>query len=300
MMVARMTKWRGNLLAMKGLVEQRELRNPVNNLRSNSWILGSLSIGALLGGATTARAGYLNEIGIGLDALGFEVQGQDNLLSGGVDFLVNTNFTGQPLDFGFGSLALQGPVSFQVGTGKRILPTLDIDFSTALNGDSTASPLNYLLNVDAGSQETSISGSLLVDGSFSIDGFGFYDLEMNYSSRQNVENDGRFANNTVMSDLDVGPVNVSGNIFADALAVLTDPLFEAAGTVNIFEGFSGRSQLQDAFDAAAARAQVSSLGEYESAARSIVDVGTFVVPEPPLLVLLLVGIPVIFARKSIP
>lgn len=266
----------------------------IQQLRNSLAAAGLIAVLALA--PPQVSGGFYQNIGIGLDALGFNVVGQHNFLSGGEDILINNTFVGNPLDFGIGDLTLQGPVSLQVSRGDRFLNTLDIDFSTAINRNVTASPLNYTLNVDVGPQETTISGSLLVDGSLSINEFGFYDLSMTYSSRQTVTNEGRFSNDTRTYDADFGPINVSGNIYADVLAVLTDPIFDATGTVNIFESFSGRTQLQNSLNEAASRV-IAESGVTFDAADSPLPIAGIVVPEPPLVLMLLIGVPLLLSRR---
>jgi len=293
----------------------------------------------MLSSTPTVRAGIWSDVAIGLGAAGFDLQGSRNILSGGADFLAVNNFQDATFDFGSMELTLTGPVSFDVSTGGRRLSNLDIALTTALNGDRAAQPLEYELIYDVGGQETLITGSLLLDADLSLNGFGFYELELNYSSRQTVENDGRFDNTERDFDLDFGPINVSGNIFADMLAAVTQPFFEATNTPNIFASFSGREQLTNMIDARIAdvlaqldpatwvggsdesgstvagdRADATRIGPLSAAqiieSLSIVSLdGTSanpgfapqesagVVPEPTVLLLMLLGAPFLIRRS---
>jgi len=206
-------------------------------------ILAALSAGLFV---APAQAGVFRDVAVGLGYAGFDIAGQRNVLSGGADFSISQTFAGNELDFGVWDLTLQGPVAFEISSGGRGLSELEISLSTAQVGGGTATPLSYFLNADVGGQETQISGQLLLDADISFNGFGFYDLTLDYSSRQNVSRDGRFANDDQTFDSDVGPINVSGNIFADALAAITQPIFDATGAVNPFASFSGRSKVMDA------------------------------------------------------
>ncbi len=279
-----------------------------------------ICVGVVLGCliSSSARGGLINNVATGLAVTNFDVQGQHNILSGGSDLLINNNFRGNPLDFGFGDLTLQGPVSLDVSTGRRFLPTLDISFSTAIDGDSQAIPLQYSLTADVGGQATQVSGSLLVDASLSVNRFGFYDVNLNYSSRQQVDSDGRFSNGSENFDFDAGPISVSGNIFADVLAFITNPLFESTGTLNIFESFSGAAALKGILDGQDS-VTISRLSNGESIIdgpladvaidrrgfndRSLEGAVFSVVPEPGVLVLLLTALPVLwfksFKRRSV-
>ena len=278
-----------------------------------------------------ARGGVFSDIAIGLDYAGFNflgaenvnISGRENLLSGGADFLTSVNFNGNAFDFGPWDLTLLGPVSFAVSTGGRVLNTLDISFQTAPGANAVATPLAYVLNVDSGNQLSTIEGTLLVDGDLTINGLGFYDLTFTYSSRQDVTRDGRYANDRETSDFDVGPIRIRGNIFADALALATAPVFEAIGQSNPFASFSGSAQLKEILDAVSsdALARLSagrdvftdptsatldladaaglSLAELTGVGRSTGDLaGAGVVPEPPVLLLLVLGVPAMLAKRA--
>jgi len=260
----------------------------------------------------TVRGGLIDNIGTGLAVTSFNVQGQHNILSGGSDLLINNNFRGNPLDFGIGNLTLQGPISLDASTGRRFLPTLDLSFRTSLDGNTQATPLLYSLTTDVGGQSTQVSGSLLVDANLSVNRFGFYDVNFNYSSRQQVDNAGRFSTGVENFDVDAGPISVSGNVFADVLAFVTNPLFEAAGTFNPFESFSGTAALKEIF-AGQNGVTISRLSNGETVndgpvanvfdsgrrfdERSFDGVVFSVVPEPGVLVLMLVALPILWFKS---
>ena len=271
--------------------------------------------------ASVARADVFRDIAVGLGYAGFELEGDRNILSGGADFRISRNLVGNTLDFGSADLTLQGPISLEFSTGGRALSNLDISFQTAMTGDLASSPLFYEFNSDVGGQSAEVSGSILIDASFSLNGFGFYDLELMYSSRQDVNREGRFSNSEDTYDFDIGPINVSGNIFADVLALITAPLFEATGSFNPFESFSGRTQLQKLIDASGdrARQQLAAGGAVtDNALSPLLAVGVVnepsygtlslpasarttesgvVVPEPTVLLLMLLGVPILMRRR---
>lgn len=277
------------------------------------------SLGAALAAAAlaasvspAASAGTINDLAYGLDFVGFDLVGNKNPLTGGLDFSTFTTFRGNTLDFGPFDLTLEGPVSFEASYGGRVIRSLDLSFTTAAPGGGQPVPLDYTFNFDTGNQQTAVSGSLLMDGNFSINEFGFYDLQLRYSSRQTVDQSGRFADGSRQNDFDIGPINVSGNVFADILAAVFDPLFERSGAPNVFAQFSGREQLQRALFAesesfladrpipAAARTRadgsdgivtaLAALGG--SAVPSSAGVRS-VVPAPATLVLLVLSLPLI-------
>jgi len=268
---------------------------------------------------SSTQGGVINDLARGLHYTGFTLSGDENLLSGGADFRAFTVFQGNPLDFGPLDLTLQGPVLFEFSTGGRGIKSLDIAFTTATSSADPAVPLTYALNLDAGNQEASIAGSLLVDGNFSINEFGFYDLTLRYSSRQDITALGPLTDGSRQNDFDLGPIDISGNIFADVLAAVFDPLFEQAGTPNVFAQFSGREKLQKAILAEAEQIRTDLAASSESGAGMDVGANVYahplaigtgdaiaqvrsghrrsVIPIPSTLVLLALPLPVLLARQ---
>ncbi len=287
------------------------------------------AVGLFVVGVMTSAAqpDVFRDIPLALGQAGFNLEGSKNPLSGGADFSLNHNFTGNPLDFGAWDLTLLGPISLDFSTGGRQLSQLDIALTTAPNGRIAATPLSYVLNYDVGGQSTRIDGTLLIDAEFSLNAFGFYDFEMRYSLRQDVTRDGRFANDDLTYDSDVGPINVSGNIFADVLGLITQPFFDRTGGFNPFTSFSGRLQLEEllsnsaksalsgfasggdpvADDRSVMLAAISPDGSFagpsagfvlsDTVAGIVLNPAGVVVPEPTVLLLMLLGIPAVMHRR---
>lgn len=260
-----------------------------------------------------AHGGFVDEVATGLHAVGFDIVGQRMPLTGGIDLLVTRTFIGNPQDFGPWDIALQGPLSLSVNTGGRAVRELEVQLNTAANEIVNPTPLSYVLNYDAGGQEATISGNLLIDADMKVNNFGWYELNLAYSSRQTVVRDGRFAEDEQNFDFDAGPVVVSGNIYADVLAIVTQPLFDAAGRPNIFAEFSGSAKLHDVFSTSLAdveRSFLAGLTNVDSAASAtqLFTVGTprvspaavsggSVVPEPAMLLLMLAGLAALTLRR---
>ena len=187
-----------------------------------------------------AQAGVFEDVVRGLQYSGFQFSGRENPVSGGAEFQLFRNFDGDTLDFGATDLTLTGPLSFTFATGGRSLGVLDFSLSTGNQA------FQYIFNASSGAQDYRVEGNFLLDATGSINTFGFYDLRLQLSSRQDVFLDGRFQDGVEEQlDYDIGPIDVSGNIFADLLARLFDPVFEAVGVENLFDSFSGRAQLDD-------------------------------------------------------
>lgn len=239
--------------------------------------------------STSLHADTVHNVATALDFAGFDARGSRNPLSGGIDLLINRQFNGNLFDFGGTEVALQGPISLQMSTGGRLLPEFDISFSTSLNNRSQVSPLNFSYVSDLGPQSTVVTGSMLIDGDFSIDALGFYDLSITSSRRNTVTREG-IVDDTGTFDSDLGPIVMSGNIFVDALGVLVDPLFEQADRDNPFTNLAKLIDLGAGPTGEANRSFDSlqpPVGLTENGA---------VVPEPTVLVLLVLGLPVVINR----
>jgi len=241
-----------------------------------------------------AQAGMFRNVVRGLEYSGFQFQGATNPLSGGADFSVGRTFVGETLDFGANELTLTGPIGFTFETGGRQLPVLDFSLST------NNQPFEYVFQTSTGAQDYLVEGNFLLDATGSVNTFGFYDLRLQLSSRQDVFLDGRYQDGTVEElDFDLGPIDISGNLFADLLAALFDPLFEGLGVENPFDSFSGRAQRDDLLamltaDVEAALGDADPLATDQTAKRAQFDevlpqgqMAVSPVPEPGMLALLL-------------
>lgn len=261
--------------------------------------------------SSVVHADMIHNVATALDYAGFDARGSLNPLSGGADLLITRQFNGNLFDFGGAELAVQGPISLQVSTGGRVVPQFDVAFSTAANARSQPTALTYNYSSDIGAQSTSISGSMLIDGNFSINALGFYDLTLTSSARNTITRDGVVTDSGAI-DSDVGPITVSGNVFADVLAILTDPLFEQSGRENPFDSIS-KLLLDANADGTSALTMLPDLGSQasENTNRSFdalhpalsnipqgraVEVGHAAVPEPTVLIMLLLGLPLVVRR----
>jgi len=198
-----------------------------------------------LGPVGTARAAVFGDVLVGLDYAGFQYVGERNPLSGGATIGTSRMFDNTLLDFGPADLTLTGPLAASFTTGGRGLRTLDF----ALIAGVPDNPLIYSYVNDIGANEVRVDGSTVFGVRGSINQFGWYDLRLQLSSRQTASSTGRFANTDgEIMDFDIGPIDVSGNLFADLLATITDPFFESAGYENIFASFSGRTARENALE----------------------------------------------------
>lgn len=292
-------------------------------MRTNTFrsILAVALLGLAMG---NGARGDRNDLATALDFAGFELFGTQNPLSGGIDFLAVSDYQNRRFDFGAADFTFDGPISVEVNTGGRILSRFDVSFQTGINSSVDPELLGYEANLIVGGENTKVQGTLLLDGRFGIDALGFYDVQLRTSSRQLTTQGGQPVTG-VTRDADVGPVNVSGNIFIDAIAIITDPLFDRAGEDNPFEKVSGISELARILHAptpnvnellsgassALADGISETVGELTGSTDRIASIRnleslfpgplptapvSFAVPEPTGLILLLVGLPLVLRR----
>ena len=193
--------------------------------------------------ATIAWGDAWDDVMVGLDYAGFQFGGRRNPLSQGLELQTGRNFQNTVLDFGFNQLTLTGPVTASFTTANRGFRSVDFSISAGAQGN----PLTYIYESDVGGTGLRVEGSTLFNVAGSVNQFGWYDLQFEWSVRQSSSSTGRYSNSdNELMDFDIGPIDVSGNLFADLLATVTDPFFESTGSENIFAAFSGRTARENA------------------------------------------------------
>jgi hypothetical protein len=188
-----------------------------------------------------AQADIWRDVVVGMEAAGYQFSGNKNYLGKGWTIDANALYTGQKYNFGFADLTLGSntnsvPSNFQVSYTTRGIPSANFTWNTG--GEA----LPYTLRVNNGLQDfTTVNGSILVDVSTDINVLGFYDTRVQISNRGDYSTDGFAATDSGSLAFDVGPIDISGNIYADVLAAITQPLWTAAGTENPFAKFSEKA-----------------------------------------------------------
>lgn len=105
-------------------------------------------------------------------------------------------------------------VFFEGQTGQRAFN----NFSGI--GSFVPVPLRYTVSFNAGVQDFEWSGNALLDMNGRINALGFYDFEMRFTNVGSFEAGGLVLQDEQVTDFDIGPINVSGNIGFDFLAGL--------------------------------------------------------------------------------
>jgi hypothetical protein len=275
-----------------------------------------LALSSVLMFCQTANADILRSLLLALDYARFDTFIGPNPVSGGGELETSRTFIGETLDFGVSELSLRGPVEFSFNTGDRFIDTMNLSLNTR------GQPLFYTWTTDVGGQQMTREGSLFLDATGDLNEFGWYQLQFDYSVRETVTESGRFSNEETPVEFDIGPIDVRGNLYADFLAVLMDPVFAALGVENVFASFSGRVQAEEEFarrmaDTTALTGDfplVSGLGFAEllddprvlasgevtassvGLTRTITETGTVTIaaPDPTTVLLLMAGVPFVW------
>ena len=194
-----------------------------------------LTVALVLGSGTTAQAKLFGQVANGLALFDVRVFGEENPLGNGFDITAFANYNNRTFDFGLMDLTLTGSVVGTVGYTLRGIPTANFSLNTG------GAPLGYTFDFNAGVQDIFATGSVFVDIDSEINALGFYDQTFQISNRGTYETDGFLGRDSGTLDFDAGPIVVSGNVFIDILAAVTEPFYASAGTENPFSKLSGRA-----------------------------------------------------------
>ncbi len=140
------------------------------------------------------------------------------------------------IDLGVAALTVNsGQLDIVAAYSKRGLPSADLQITTP-------QIVNYSVNVNTGFQDFSIQNAQFgLTTSLNINALGFYDYTLNATHRGDYTTDGYTLVDGGTLDFDIGPINLSGNVVADGLAAITEPLWASAGLDNPFTKFSARA-----------------------------------------------------------
>ncbi|NLX13571.1 MAG: hypothetical protein GXY44_07960 [Phycisphaerales bacterium] len=203
----------------------------IQRSRKALWMIAA----AVLIPTTAAHAGVWKDVALGLNLFDIGISGERNLLGDGLTINANAFYNNREFDMGCASLTLNGILNASAGYTTRCCPKGNFSLSTG------NTPLNYSFLVDTGAQNFYAEGSVLIDIDTSINMLGFYDQTMRVSNRGVYGYEGWAVNDEKSMDFDIGPIDMSGNIFLDIIAFLTEPFFIAMGQGNPFSKLSQMS-----------------------------------------------------------
>jgi hypothetical protein len=189
-----------------------------------------------LAATSSTQAASYRGLAKGLSLFDFRFSGQHNLLGDGITVNANAFYSNREFDFGVADLTLNGSLNLQAGWTSRGIPAVNF------KANSGGAPLSYVFNMNNGIQDLTATGSVLIDIDSHINALGFYDEKFEISNRGTFDTKGYGLVDNGTLAFDAGPINIHGNIFADAIGAITEPFFAATGTVNPFVKFSAKSQ----------------------------------------------------------
>jgi len=184
--------------------------------------------------AAAVQADFIKNLTVGLSLFDYQSNLQRNLLGDGWDYSTVASYNNREFDFGLAQLTLTGDVFGDFGFTRRGIPKADFVLNTG------QTPLSYVYEDVNGLQNYRAEGSVLINIDTTINALGFYNKTLHISNRGQFELSGLVDDSGTL-DYDIGPINVSGNIFIDILAAITQPFFAATGTQNPFAALSGSS-----------------------------------------------------------
>ena len=194
-----------------------------------------LTAALVLGSGRMAQAKLFGDVANALSLFDIRVIGEENVLGDGFDITAFGSYNNRTFDFGLMDLTLTGNVVGTVGYTLRGIPTASFSLNTG------GAPLNYTFDFNSGFQDLVATGDIFVDIDTEINALGFYDQTFLISNRGSYETDGFVVRDSGTLDFDAGPIVLSGNIFIDILAAITEPFYASTGTENPFAKITGRA-----------------------------------------------------------
>lgn len=143
----------------------------------------------------------------------------------------------------------------QLGYSTRLIPEVFFEGETGqrsynqFSGISSFSPapLHYRVSLNTGVEDLEWSGNALINTSGRLNALGFYDFTLRLTNVGNYEADGVVLKDEQVTDFDLGPIDVSGNIFLDAMSGLLQAVGLPAGATpaRVLSGASSREKQVD-------------------------------------------------------
>lgn len=196
----------------------------------------AIILAALTLTGNVVQANTWGKVARGFQLFDYQFSGERNYLGNGWTLNADVIYTGQTYNMGLATLQLGADsparANMSMGYTLRGIPKASFDFSTS-------GPLSYNFEIDTGLQDfRTVRGSILYDVHTDVNLLGFYDTHVQISNRGDYSTSGLLGQDGGTLAFDIGTIDVSGNVYADALAALFQPLFDAAGTENPFAKFS--------------------------------------------------------------
>ena len=162
---------------------------------------------------TISQAGIVKNLMYGLGAANLYPQVQRDILADGWRLNFGQNFVNQEYDLGNVQLTLNGPLQGHFSISKRGIDEFEyhIDTPTGLTFN--------LLEFDGVNKMQVQNGTAYIKQDFTINKYGFYDIQLNVSVRGTLTSDDPL-NLSKPLDFDIGPINIHGQWLVDVFNLL--------------------------------------------------------------------------------
>lgn len=175
---------------------------------------------------------------------------------------------GNTFDAGSVNLSLQGAMHNRFEINRRFIPELNIQ------SDTNGQQMNYNMRLFLGAESVQFQGAFAGNLTGTINALGFYNLQVSGTNTGTRRADGMLLTDNQITDFDIGPVNVVGNVFFD----LASNFIQAGGATlgglltNVPSAASGKTRIDDPAGTSAADAQSATEAEMQQAfAQSLVQ-----------------------------
>lgn len=158
--------------------------------------------------------------------------------------------------------AFQGSIHNRFEINRRFIPELRIQ------SDTLNAPLQYNITSSPGAQTFTFNGNVAANVTGTINALGFYNLQMGVSNTGTARLDGVAITDQRSTDYDIGPISITGNIFADMgsaiLQAATTPLVGGTNPAAIANNVPSAASAKDKqADPAAAVDPASALSDQQ-------------------------------------
>ena len=119
--------------------------------------------------------------------------------------------------------------------------------------DTRGAPLQYNINTSPGAESWAFSGNLTSNVTGTINALGFYNLQVSASNTGTSRIDGYILTDQQSTDFDIGPINVTGNIYIDLAASIVQAMQNiplVSSVDDIPSGAAGKAKNADGTEAA--------------------------------------------------
>jgi hypothetical protein len=143
----------------------------------------------------------------------------------------------------------------RIGYTTRFLPEVFFESQTGqrnfdiFSGQTSfiATPINYTVSLNTGLEDFTWTGNALINSNGRVNALGFYDFDLRLTNVGSYTAEGVFLEDEQVTDLDTGQINVSGNLFMDAVASIFQSTLQPINALppRIFSGASQKDKKAD-------------------------------------------------------